>query len=251
LSTIQHRIAQSIRRHDWFTAVVEVMIVVLGVFIGLQVNNWNQSRGERAREAVHLANLAEDVRNDIADIDEINRVSGLRMSAMGYLLEEAVGRPLPPGFDSARGRITIEPSARYREDDPNSIGIAMFIFTPFDGNRLTYDTLVNTGDIGLLADPSLVREIQTYYASVEKVRHFEFALEQNRTVLVEAQQQAGLSAVDETPARALAERFSGSPEMLAAARNYWLYTNRHLRLMRELRVKAMALADRLQAVIAE
>ena len=127
----------------------------------------------------------------------------------------------------------------------------MFIFTPFDGNRLTYDTLVNTGDIGVLADPSLVREIQTYYASVEKVRHFEFALEQNRTVLVEAQQRAGLSAVDETPARALVERFSGSPEMLAAARNYWLYTNRHLRLMRELRVKATALTNRLQSVIAE
>ena len=251
MSTIQRRIAQAFRRHDWFTAAVEVMIVVLGVFIGLQVNNWNESRGDRARERVHLANLAEDVRSDIDDIDEINRVSGLRMSAMGYLLEEAGGRPLPPGFDSARGRITVEPSARYREGDPNSIGIAMFIFTPFDGNRLTYDTLVNTGDIGLLADPSLVREIQTYYASVEKVRHFEFALEQNRTVLVEAQQQAGLSAVDETPARALAERFSGSPEMLAAARNYWLYTNRHLRLMRELRVKAMTLANRLQAVIAE
>lgn len=251
MSTIQRRMALAFRRHDWFTAGIELLIVVLGVFIGLQVNNWNESRSDRARENVHLANLAEDVRNDIADIDEINRVSGLRMSAMGYLLERGGGRPLPTGFDSARGRITIEPFAPYREGDPNSIGIALFIFTPFDGNRLTYDTLINTGDIRVVRDPTLVREIQTYYANVEKVRHFEVALEQNRTVLVEAQQRAGLSPVDETPARALAERFSASPEMLAAARNYWLYTNRHLRLMRELRTRGIALASRIQDAIAK
>ena len=197
---ILRRIADSIRKHDWFTVAVETLIVVLGVFLGLQVNNWNEARGDRTRETIHLANLAEDIRNDIADIDEINRVSGLRMSAMGFLLEYASGQPLPSGFDSARGRITIEPSAPFAADNPNSIGIAMFISTPFDGNRLTYDTLINTGDIGVIRDASLIRKIQTYYASVDKVRHFEGSLEQNRATFVESQQQAGLSPVDATGA---------------------------------------------------
>ncbi len=53
------------------------------------------------REAAHVAGLAQDIRADIADIDEINRVSALRMAAMGYLLEKATGKPLPKGFDSA------------------------------------------------------------------------------------------------------------------------------------------------------
>lgn len=246
---IQRRIADAFRKHDWFTVTVETLIVVLGVFIGLQVNNWNESRGDRTRETAHLANLAEDVRSDITDIDEINRVSGLRMSAMGFLLEHASHRALPSGFDSARGRIAIEPSAPYAEGDPNSIGIAMFIFTPLDGNRLTYDTLINTGDIGVIRDMSLVREIQSYYANVDKVRHFEGALEQNRAALVEAQQQAGLSAVDAPGALALAEQFSENPELLAAAKNYWLYTNRHLKLMKDLRIEARALANKIQSAI--
>jgi hypothetical protein len=246
---IQRRILRAFRKHDWFAVAVEVLIVVLGVFLGLQVSNWNQARGDQARVAVHLANLAEDLRSDIADIDEINRVSGLRMSAMGFLLERATGRPLPTGFDSARGRVVIEPSAPYREDNPNSIGFAMFIFTPLDGNRLTYETMINTGDIGVIRDASLVREIQAYYAEVDKVRHFEGALEQNRVALVEAQQRAGLSAADAIGALALVERFSESPELLAAAGNYWLYTNRHLKLMRDLRAKASALANRIQRAI--
>lgn len=244
---IQRRIADSIRKHDWFTVAVETLIVVLGVFLGLQVNNWNEARGDRARESVHLASLADDLRSDIADIDEINRVSGLRMSAMGFLLEHASDQSLPSGFDSARGRITIEPSAAFAEDNPNSIGIAMFIFTPFDGNRLTYDTMINTGDIGGIRDVSLVRDIQTYYANVDKVRHFEGSLEQNRAALVEAQQQAGLSPVDATGALVLAEQFSDNPGLLAAAKNYWLYTNRHLKLMKDLRSNASALAIKIQS----
>ena len=247
---IQRRITDALRKHDWFTVAVETLIVVLGVFLGLQVNNWNEGRGDRSREAVHLASLVQDIRSDIADIDEINRVSGLRMSAMGFLLEHANNQELPRGFDSARGRIAIEPSAPYAEDDPNSIGIAMFIFTPFDGNRLTYDTLINTGDIGVIRDMSLVREIQTYYANVDKVRHFEGSLEQNRAALVAAQQRAGLSAVDATGALALAGQYSENPELLAAAKNYWLYTNRHLKLMKDLRTKASALADKIQSAIA-
>lgn len=243
---ILRRLAVSIRKHDWFAAAVEVLIVIVGVFIGLQVNNWNEDRADRHRERVHLANLAEDIRNDIADIDEINRVSGLRMSAMGYLLERAGGKPLPDGFDSARGRIHIEPAAPFVENNPNSIGVAMFIFTPFDGNRLTYDTLVNTGDVGVIGDVALVRRIQTYYANVDKVRHFEVSLEQNRASLVEAEQRAGISPVDLLPPRELAARFAASPALMAAAKNYWLYTNRHLKLMKDLRAEAGELAKSIE-----
>ena len=247
---IVRRIAESIRKHDWFSVAVETLIVVLGVFIALQVHNWNEARGDRDRETIHLASLADDIRSDIADIDEINRVSGLRMSAMGFLLEHASDHALPSGFDSARGRIMIEPSPAFAANNPNSIGIAMFIFTPFDGNRLTYDTLVNTGDIGVIRNVSLVRKIQTYYANVEKVRHFEESLEQNRATFVDAQQRAGLSPVDTTEALALAAQFSQNPELMAAAKNYWLYTNRHLKLMKSLRTEADALANKIRDAIA-
>lgn len=208
------------RRQDWVTVVIETLIVAFGVFIGLQVNNWNEARGDRAREAVYLASLARDIRSDIADIDKINRVSTLRMSAMGYLLEQATGAPLPAGFDSARGRIDIEPSPPYAADDPNTIGVAMFILTTLDGNRLAFDTMINTGGIGIIRDNAMVREIQTYYAYVDKVLTFEDSLEINRAKLVDAQQQAGLSPVDATPADALVATFRGNAQLLSAAKNY-------------------------------
>jgi len=35
---ILRRLASAIQQQDWFTILLEIMIVVLGVFIGLQVN---------------------------------------------------------------------------------------------------------------------------------------------------------------------------------------------------------------------
>ena len=46
---ILRRITEAFRRQDWFTVAIETLIVVLGVFLGLQVNNWNEARAAEAR----------------------------------------------------------------------------------------------------------------------------------------------------------------------------------------------------------
>lgn len=239
------RLAHSLKEQNWTAICVEFVLLVLGVFLGIQAANWNEARIERALEATYLASLADDIRSDIAEIDEINRVSTQRMSALSYLIRNATGKDLPVGFDSARGRIEIERVPPYDEKDPKSIGIAMFILTTLDGNRLTYDTLVNNAGIGVIRDQDLIRAIQSYYAAVDKTLIFENALEVSRVKLVDAQQQSGLSPVDVTPSTDLIKTFANDAPLLAAAKNYWLYTNRHLKVMKELRRDAEALAARI------
>lgn len=48
---ILRRLADSLRRQDWFTVVLEIGILVLGVFLGIQVANWNQDRLDDQRRA--------------------------------------------------------------------------------------------------------------------------------------------------------------------------------------------------------
>lgn len=60
---ILQRLATSIRKQDWFTVVIETLIVVLGVFLGLQLGNWNAERERCAEEAVYLARLHDEVLN--------------------------------------------------------------------------------------------------------------------------------------------------------------------------------------------
>ncbi|MEM1402772.1 MAG: hypothetical protein AAGG55_05525 [Pseudomonadota bacterium] len=55
------RLADAMRRQDWFTVLLEIFIVMVGIFLGLQANAWNQSRIDRAEEAVFLKALYEDI----------------------------------------------------------------------------------------------------------------------------------------------------------------------------------------------
>lgn len=57
------RITQHIKNQNWFAVFLDFMIVVVGVFIGIQVANWNQERATRAAEKQYLERLKADLEN--------------------------------------------------------------------------------------------------------------------------------------------------------------------------------------------
>lgn len=55
----------SIRRQDWFTVLVEIVIVVVGVFLGIQVSEWSDERKAQARRAQVSSALVTDLKDAI------------------------------------------------------------------------------------------------------------------------------------------------------------------------------------------
>ena len=62
---ILRRLATAIRKQDWFTVFIETLIVVLGVFLGLQVNNWNEARKDRLEAETSRERLIADLHADL------------------------------------------------------------------------------------------------------------------------------------------------------------------------------------------
>lgn len=58
---ILHRLGEAISRQNWFTVVIEILVVVVGIFIGLQVDGWNEARKDRKDEKIFLQRLHEDL----------------------------------------------------------------------------------------------------------------------------------------------------------------------------------------------
>jgi hypothetical protein len=58
---ILRRLSTALRKQDWVTVFVETLIVVFGVFIGLQVNNWNQARQQHALGEAYLSRMTDDL----------------------------------------------------------------------------------------------------------------------------------------------------------------------------------------------
>jgi hypothetical protein len=105
---ILRRVIIHVREQNWTAVAIDFVIVVTGVFIGIQLGNWNAARIDQQREGAFLSGLARDVRSDVAEIDAILHIATVRISALAWLIEAATGEPLPAGFESARGRIEIE-----------------------------------------------------------------------------------------------------------------------------------------------
>jgi hypothetical protein len=59
--TILGQLARALTNRDWFTVAVEVLIVVAGIFIGLQVDDWNTTRQDRRDEQIYLQRLHDDM----------------------------------------------------------------------------------------------------------------------------------------------------------------------------------------------
>lgn len=57
---LARRLAQSLKEQNWTAIAVEFVLLVLGVFLGIQVANWNEERQERAQEAEYIERLQRD-----------------------------------------------------------------------------------------------------------------------------------------------------------------------------------------------
>ncbi len=80
------RVAQHVKAQNWTAVAIDFVIVVIGVFIGIQVANWNDARSENERIAAQLESFRTELilaRDDFATsqayyADRVEGVSILR-----------------------------------------------------------------------------------------------------------------------------------------------------------------------------
>ncbi len=64
---ILRRVIENIREQSWTAIAIDFVIVVVGVFLGIQGSNWNTAQAEKARErllpGLLRAELVEPVRS--------------------------------------------------------------------------------------------------------------------------------------------------------------------------------------------
>ena len=58
------RVTKHITEQNWFAVGIDFFIVIVGVFIGIQVANWNEGRSLAVQERQVLQAISEDLRAD-------------------------------------------------------------------------------------------------------------------------------------------------------------------------------------------
>lgn len=127
-------------------AIGEILLVVIGILIALQVNDWNENRKEKQLEKVYISKLIEDMEADISTFENHKRNVELNVAFGKYIL--AVTNENEP--------ITNKQEFVYKLQ---SIGRINF---PLRSNN-TFLDLQNTGNLKLFDSDSLLNALRAYY----------------------------------------------------------------------------------------
>ena len=113
---ILRSVIQHVKKQEWTAIWIDLVIVVVGVFIGIQVANWNDERRDLIREKAYLEDVAAELDKSIQSIEHSIKRSQERI-ALNELLIQAAADPVvvraEPGrfiYAITRGGWTFSPT---------------------------------------------------------------------------------------------------------------------------------------------
>lgn len=142
---ILRRLIQHLRKQEWTAVAIDFVIVVVGVFIGLQVNEWGAAQAAQRRGHEYVERLIRDIEEDIAGrralvaYYEAVRASGERTDA---LLNEQHLSSAALVIDAYRAS-----ELAYRRP-----------------TRATWDEIVSSGDLALLPGTAVQDGLSDYFS---------------------------------------------------------------------------------------
>jgi len=240
---ILRSVMKHVRDQNWFAVSLDFLIVVVGVFIGIQVANWNDFRAELDLEQRYLQRLEASLVLDIAEHDDAVALAEHRLDR-SRLLIAAYADPA----------VALErPSELF-----DAVVTAGFTYQPSVSDAV-FDEMVATGNARIIRDDSLRDAIAEYYGLIDMRTQWKYIRE--HTQLGYMDRRAGLLTPEQerriwsangtarfTPdeATALVERMASFSEL-----KEWLpfaeaWQNQQATDYREFGSVARALKDRIQ-----
>ncbi|MCB1606237.1 MAG: hypothetical protein KDI71_04585 [Xanthomonadales bacterium] len=141
---------------NWAKTATELLTIIAGVLIALWIGELRQGYLDRQKEQEYLLRLAEDLGQDIDEIERVNRhIDGRVTAALNAL------RFLDSGPDASPLETTI--------GDFDRAGYITF----FIHARSTWDDLAATGSLQLITDSTLRRSLSRYYRSTRFIDEFD------------------------------------------------------------------------------
>ena len=153
---ILRRVREHVTHHNWFAVAIDLAIVVVGVFLGTQANNWNQSRIERAAADDYRREIIEDLKDNEADFASRRAYYGaVRDHAVAALadLESSSGPRGEPFLIDAyqASQVWLRPLVRTGYDEMTGAGLTHGLGDRETRSRLTsYYTQMRQFDITAL-----------------------------------------------------------------------------------------------------
>ena len=138
---------------------VEIILVVIGILIALQINNFNENRKADAIAKQYLRGIKEDLQKDIIHTDSILNIQRYNISVLSSI--DSVFHRKHQHITNLNSSLFVKPQSIIRDTI-----IIDYLFdrnTSFRSVNGTYKSLIADGKSGLIKNKELFQEIQQVY----------------------------------------------------------------------------------------
>lgn len=127
----------------------EILLVVLGILIALQINNWNTNQNDKNIEEAYIADILQELSRDTSILgSNFDKIIELKKGALKKVKEHLV--QVPSKFDTLNLLKDVGIAAIYGKRE-------LLL------NNSTYIELISTGNFRVISDKELRKKIINYY----------------------------------------------------------------------------------------
>ena len=131
-------------------AIGEILLVVIGILIALQVNNWNEERISRALEQDYYCRFLENIQQDLIQVNSLIQETKNRLESTNELLR-ALQKDKTLKIEAG---IHTQGSTR---------GVTVF----FQPTRTAYENLKSGANLSIIRDTHVIESLIQYYNKAE------------------------------------------------------------------------------------
>jgi len=133
-------------------AIGEILLVVIGILIALQINNWNEINKNKDSEKEYLFRIQSDINQDITELEGHFKTDTLKLDSYTFL-----GRWLNSDSIKATPEVLLEHLSKANR------------LNWFEGKNIVFDDMKSSGKTALIVSDTLRNEIQNYYRLFDEV----------------------------------------------------------------------------------
>jgi hypothetical protein len=214
-------LTKHVQNQNWLAVFLDFTIVVVGVFIGIQVANWNDERLQKDRENEILAAILDDIKVDKQMLKTSSLMAKVNIDASKYVLQAAgepivdhVTLPLMTHLLSESKLLELEATDHIEDNSKDQLWKRVTVkFFPTQ-NYATFKGLVAAGELTIISSSDLIKELQRYsqlWRGLETANDSTFRPFRDRAVFVG--QDFGLSPFSKLPEEQLVKLVQENPKL--------------------------------------
>ncbi len=147
---ILRRFSRSLQEQNWAAICIEFVLLVVGVFLGIQVANWNAALGAREESTIYRQRVADDLQAEQVGIEA--RIAYYRRMR-AHALDALAATQTPGG--QANGQFLIDAYQATQE-------------WPINPARSAYDEMISAGRMNLIPDLALRKRLAVHYGELNE-----------------------------------------------------------------------------------